>query len=327
MDSASAISTGFRRAAREPEIVLAEIAWRWTFGLAALALAAGSLFVYLDTLPVTNIEAIALRSHTGWLIADTLSHILRGSGPRLLAAIAIIIPALFALWIAAATAGRTATIKALLPEEGGVPLRPQLGLNFLRAAVGLASLVGYLGATILAGQAAARGVEVRPRIFFSLFLTLALAITMARSRLSWFLSLAAISAARENLDTLSAISSAVELFRRRAGNFVGAGAVCAVIHGALWVLTTVLVLLVLSLGARVPPGLVLLLLLGVTLAYFAVCDFLYIARFAMYVAIDESDRTPPAPPVGAEPPTPAPPSELPLQFPQPGVANPEGAGA
>ncbi|MFZ3211271.1 MAG: hypothetical protein WA188_07125 [Terriglobales bacterium] len=44
MVSRSPISEGFRRAFREPTIVLAEIAWRWSFGLAALALVAGSLF-------------------------------------------------------------------------------------------------------------------------------------------------------------------------------------------------------------------------------------------------------------------------------------------
>ncbi len=97
------ISEGFRTAFREPAIVLAEIAWRWSFGLAALALAAGSLFAYLATLPVTGIELLAAaQRHPRWLIADAIGHMLRG-GPRLVMAAAIVLPAIFVLWIAAAT--------------------------------------------------------------------------------------------------------------------------------------------------------------------------------------------------------------------------------
>ena len=154
MVSESPISRGFRTAFREPAIVLAEIAWRWSFGLAVLALAAGSLFAYLATLRVSRFELMALRGHPRLLIADAIGHMLHG-GPRLVMAAAIVLPAIFVLWIAAATVGRAATLKALLRREGRVALSPQLGLNFLRASVTLAALIGYLGAAILAGRAAA----------------------------------------------------------------------------------------------------------------------------------------------------------------------------
>jgi len=325
MASESPISAGFRTAFREPAIVLAEIAWRWSFGVAALALAAGVIFAYLDTLHVSRIELLALRSGAPWLVADAIAHILRGSGPRLAIAVAIVSPAMAILWMAAAGLGRAATLKALLGPEARVRLVPQIGLNFMRASVALASLIGYLGAAIIAGRAASSDANVRLGIFLLVFVVLGTAITLVRSRVNWFLSLGAISSARHGRDTFTAIGEAVGLFRRHAGKFAGAGAVFGAIHGVLFAFCTVVCLLALSLAGRVPPVATVFLLTGITLAYFAVADFLYIARLATYVAIDESDRTPPVavayePPPALEPPMPTLPPVA-----EPGLPSPEGA--
>jgi len=323
MSSTSPINHGFRTAFRQSAIVLAEIAWRWSFGLAALAIAIGSFFAYLDTLPVSNIEILALRGHTRWLIADAAGHILHG-GPRLVRVAAIVLPVIFVLWVAAASLGRAATLKALLRREDSVALAPQFGLNFLRASVVLASLIGYLGAAILAGRAAAGGADVRPGLFLVVFVALGMAITIVRSRVNWFLCLGAIFAAREGHDTFTAIGEAAGLFRRHPGTFAGAGAVFGTIHGVLFAFSTVVCLLALSLAGKVPPAVTVFFLGVITLAYFAVVDFLYIARLAAYVAIGEGDRTPPPAPLSVAP-EPAPPGpELPPVS-DPGLAHPEEA--
>lgn len=326
MVSESPISRGFRTAFREPAIVLAEIAWRWGFGLAVLALAAGSLFAYLATLPVSKFELMALRGHPRWLIADAIGHILHGS-PRLVMAAAIVLPAIFVLWVAAATIGRAVTLKALLRREGRLAFSPHLGLNFLRASVILAALIGYLGAAILAGRAAGT-TDVRPGVFFVVFVVLGTAVAIVRSRVNWFLCLGAIPAARNGHDTFTAISEAAGLFRRHPGRFTGAGALFGTIHGVLFAFCTVVCLLALSLANKVPPAATLFLLAVITLAYFAVVDFLYIARLAAYVAIDESDRTPPPVAVAPESLPPAP-EALPMPdlppVSDPGLPSPEGA--
>jgi len=327
MVSQSPISEGFRRAFREPAIVLGEIAWRWSFGLAALVLVAASFFAYLDTLRAGNLELMALRGHPRWLIVDAAGHILHGS-PRLVMASAIVLPAIFVMWIAAATVGRAATLKALLRREGRVALSPQLGLNFLRASVTLAALIGYLGAAILAGRAAAGPDDVRPGVFLLVFVVLGAAVAIVRSRVNWFLCLGAIPAAHDGCDTFTAIGEAAGLFRRHPGRFAGAGAVFGTIHGVLFAFCTVVCLLALSLADKVPPAATVFLLAVITLAYFAAVDFLYIARLAAYVAIDESDRTPPPVAVAPEslPPVPEPPTmpEVPPVS-EPGLPSPEGA--
>ena len=327
MVSESPISEGFSRAMREPAIVLAEIAWRWTFGLAALAFAASSFFAYLSTLRVSNFELQALRGHPRWLIADAVGHILHDS-TRLVGAAAIALPAIFLMWIAIATVGRTATLKALLRREPTVALGPQFGLNFLRASVTLASLIGYLGAAIVAGRVAAEAAEVRPGVFFVVFIALATGVACARSRVNWFLYLGAVPAARDGHDTFTAVSEAVGLFRRHPGKFASAGAVFGTIHGVLFAFCTVVCLLALSLAGKVPPVVTLFLLAVITLAYFAAVDFLYIARLAAYVALDESDRMPPPVAAAPEPPPPAPePPPVPELPPvsEPGLPSPEAA--
>ncbi|MGC2324059.1 MAG: hypothetical protein WA463_15615, partial [Terriglobales bacterium] len=292
-------------------------AWRWSFGVAASALVIASSLAYLSTLPITGMEMLLLRSRIPWLIADVIGQIVRGSGPRLAIVIAIMLPAICIIWIAAASLGRAATLKALLRREASVSLAPQFGLSFLRASVTVAALIGYLGALIVAGRAAGAGDEVRAGIFLVVFVALATAVAAVRSRLNWFLCLGAISAARDGHDTFSAVVAALGLFRRHAGKFAGAGAVFGTIHAVLFAFFTVISLLVLALAAQGPPGVSLFFLAAITLAYFSLVDAVYIARLAAYVAIDESDRMPPLAPVAVEPEPVAPEPEPPVPVPEP----------
>lgn len=319
MASESPISGGFRTAFREPAVVLAEIAWRWSFNLAAWALVIASLLAYLDTLPITRMEMFLLRSRIPWLIVDVVGQIVRGSGPRLAIMVAIMLPAICIIWIAAASLGRAATLKALLRGGSSLPLAPQVGLNFLRASVTVGALIGYLGALIVAGRAAGSGDEVRAGTFFVVFVALATAVAVVRSLLNWFLCLGAIPAARDGYHTFVALAAAIGLFRRHAGKFAGAGAVFGTIHGVLFAFCTVVCLLPLSLADKVPPAATVFLLAVITLAYFAAVDFLYIARLAAYVSIDENDRMPPLAPVAVEPEPVVPPPELPVTAPEPAI--------
>ncbi len=321
MPSSSPIGDGFRQAIRDPALVLAEIAWRWTFGVAALALTIACFSAYLNSLTVSRIEHLALRSHSPWLVVGAIGHILYGSGPHLARIAAILLPSLFVLWIAAASFGRTATLKALLRRDR-IALGPQLGLNILRASLTLASLIGYLGALILAGHAAAADGDNRVAIFLLIFVVLATVISIVRSRVNWFFYLAEIFAARDDGETFTAISKAAGLFRRNARRFLGTGAVFGTIHGVLFAFAAIAWLLPLSLTGKLPASVTAVLLATITLSYFALCDFLYIARLAAYIALDEQDRTPPAARVAAAPEAAPPVSGLPSPSDVPPMAEP-----
>lgn len=292
MSGVSLVRRGLRVAFREPAIVLAEIAWRWTFGLAALVLVTASAAAFLHTILVSNVELLALTSKTPVLIADALVHIFRGSGSRLLRIVVILTPALSLLWVVTASLGRAATLKTLLGREEGPAMAPLFGLHFLRAALGLAALIAYVGAAILAGLAATAGPVNRPGVFLLVFLGLSLVITLIRSRISWFLFLGAIFAGREGRDTFAAIADAGQFFRRHLGSFLATGTWFAVLRGFNAGVATVVSLAPLALIGRVRGALVAVLLVLVALVYSAFADFLYVARLAAYVALAEQERAP-----------------------------------
>lgn len=315
------VREGFRTAIYRPAVVLAEVAWRWTFGAAALVLTAAALALYLRTLPVSNIELLIFHGHPRFQLAAALAHAIQG-GAGLLRVVAILIPAVSALWIVAGSIGRAATLKALLPQDDRVSLAPQFGLNFLRAGMTLASAIAYLGAAIASANFSFRQDVPRPGVFLAIFLLLVFGITMVRSRVNWFLYLGAIFAARDRRDTMGSIADAAALFRRYPGAFIGTGAIFGVLHGFIFVIALTVALAVS--GSSLPRIAVAVLLSGITLFYCAVCDFLYIARLAGYVALYEGDRTPPPAPVQAVPVWEPP--RLPLALPPAPEPGPQNAG-
>jgi hypothetical protein len=300
---------GFEAVVRAPSLWLAEMAWRWSFGISACLLIFFSLLEFLRSLVVSRADWLFLRSNNPLLVSGALGNIFSGSGPRLLRIAAILLPALAILWVLAATLGRAATLKFLLPGSL-VRFRSLAGLNFLRAAVSLAAIIGFFGVAVLAGYAGVGSTEGAAKagahLYYitAIFLGLGIVVASAWSVLNWMLALAAIFAVRDRQDTLSATAEAVCTFRRHPGKFFATSTWFGLLHlvaivGASYVAAMAIPLAALSKWAA------LLVLLVVAGQYFAAVDFLYIARLAAYVVIAE----PPAEEVSeplAEPAHPAP---------------------
>ena len=113
-----------------------------------------------------------------------------------------------------------------------------------------------------------------------------------RRLLNWFLSLAPLCAARDGRDTLSSVGEAVRLFRRRRGDFTSVGVVYGVLRLLAIGAALMLSLAVLQAGWLSARSQIAWLVV-LSLVYFAVADFLYIARLAAYGAIAELDVAPP----------------------------------
>lgn len=293
MDKVSPLQAGFCRAFAQPGVGLAEIAWRWSFGVVALALVATAVLLYLDTIPVNEVELLALRSRSPWLVADALAHIFRGSGVTLAKMFLVLAPALTVFWIAVASLGRGITLASLFAQYAALPRKASLvGLHFMRAALGLAALIGYIGAAVIAQWAAASVSADRPATFLLVFAVVVLLVGILHSRIAWFLLLATLFAVRDRRHTFAAIAEAVRLFRRRSGDFFAVGTVFLGIKLFLLCAATAFALLPLLLIGRAPGWLLIAMVGLVTVIYFAATDFLFIARVAAYVAVVEDDRAP-----------------------------------
>jgi hypothetical protein len=168
MKSRSPTLEGFRVMLRRPSFGLAEIAWRWSLGVASWLLLVFAFFEYLNTLIVTRGDMLLLRTRQPGLIFEAIAHIFRGSGFRVIETIIVLAVALAIGWIAIASFARAATIRALLSyfhEAENLPkaqsripnkeinwrLRSLFGLNFFRVAATLAATVGCLAALLLGG--------------------------------------------------------------------------------------------------------------------------------------------------------------------------------
>src|SRR5438105_10503837 len=279
--------TGFIVAWHKPGVVVAEIAWRWAFGACALAMVAVAALQLLRATPVTPGDAAAFRGHDSTLMALAVLHVWQHLRLPLLRLLLVVIPALTLLWIVLASMGRAAVLP-LLVEVGSEFRRRIFAINALRAFWMLAAGVSCLLAIALASLAAARFTPdpYQPNLplYFLLVLVLLPVVLIAWSTLNWLLSLAPIFCVRQGATALDAITEA----RRAVGGYRPAFSAVSLAYGALRLL-----LLLLYVGATTLAGSLAAQVFGMgaawavvillSLIYFVVADFVYVARLAAYV--------------------------------------------
>jgi hypothetical protein len=306
MAAVSPTMEGFRAAFRRPSFALGEITWRWVVGATATALFFFGLVQYLRTLPVTSGELLFLRTRQPYLVAQALLHILRGSLNRAVMSAVLAGLCMALLWMIAASLGRIATVGALRDyireqlaaklsasgAEEGLPVagdalkanlfRTLLRLNFLRVVLAVAAIVGLLGAILLAGFVSPDA-NPHPELAFLVFLPLAALVWLAWSLLNWLLSLSTMFAVRDREDAVGAISAAVSLCRERTAAVFAVSTWTGLAHLVAFVAATTVASVAFGFGGVLPGRLILVAVVLVTLAYFAVADWLYTARLAGYV--------------------------------------------
>jgi hypothetical protein len=289
---------GFQTMFRLPSLGLAEIAWRWSFGLAVSALLAFSLREYMSTLPVTPEEMFLLGTRQPVLILKALARIFEGSAPRAVTALIVLLLGLTAGWTLLASLGRSAVLKTLFEyfrgnswDPGTLAHQPQtnrpgslLYLNFFRAAVTLAAAAASFGAVLLAAAASSR-TNRSPGTALLIFYMLIMFVGLAWLVLNWFLSLAAIFIVGRGQDMFGALSAAANLCWTRPLSVTAAATWFGLAHGLAFMMATSAAAFPLAFAGVLPAGVVLGGMLLVTLLYFAVADFLYIGRLAAYVSM------------------------------------------
>ena len=296
-----------------PAFGLAEVTWRWSFGLAAWLLLALFLAEYLDSLTVSRTDLFLLKTRHPVLILRALSNIFRGSGARLAEAFVVLAVSLTVLWIVTAALARAATVKALVghfrsgrasEDSPRWNMRALLGLNFFRLAAFLAAIVGCCAPIV-----ALRGFRehLSPGSGVLLIIGVALLIGWVWSTVNWFLSLAALFVVSRGEDTFGAMVAAIGLCRDRLGPVFAVGTWFGLAHLGAFMIATFFGLFSLGLVRALPAAAALGGALAVTLLYLGVADFLYIGRLAGYVAILELPASPsrvplrPSVPVSGQP--------------------------
>ncbi|MGA8441559.1 MAG: hypothetical protein WB762_00270 [Candidatus Sulfotelmatobacter sp.] len=312
MSATSPTVEGFRVAFRRPSLTLAEIAWRWAPGFTAAALWLFYFIEYFNTLPVTHTDLVLLSSRQPALIARAIAHIFHGSLDRAVLAAWVLAVGLSLLWSIAASVGRLATVSALLAYFRSTnadnlstrtdrvgkprPLRALIQLNFLRVVVVLAMLLSIGGAAILS-RLVSTDSQPRPGLAFVLFVLSTACIWIAGWALNWWLSLAAVFVVREGEDALGAFSRAVSFFHDRTGAVIAVSTWTGLAHCVAFSIAATAASVPLAFLQVAPWRVVIAGVALVTLAYFAVVDWLYMARLAGYVCLTETPDTLLVPPL------------------------------
>lgn len=311
---------GFRAVFGRPSFVLAEIAWRWSVGIAAASLFGFALLEYLDTLPVSGKDIFFLRTGQPPLVAKAIHDIFRGSAARAVGATILLAISISLAWIVVASLGRISTVRALYhhfrsgdagwasfsdlqPDwalAGG--WRSLAGLNFLRIAASVAAVTSFVGSIGLVGAISEKSNSGSGSATLILFM-LAMFIWIAWSIVNWFLSLSSIFVVGKGSDTFGAVTAAVNLCCQESGSVAAAGFWFGLAHIAAFVIGTSVVAFPLGFARVLPGGVVFGGVLLVTMLYFAIADFLYVGRLAAYIAMVELPDAPP-PPVILPPPNP-----------------------
>ena len=294
MGLTSPTSEGFRAAFRRPSFTFAEIAWRWAVGTTAALLLLFGAIEYLSTLPVTSGELFMLRTRQPYLVAQALAHILHGSATRV--SLAAILAGLFLaiLWIIASSVGRLITVRALFEYFGREiennvlwnDLRNLARLNFLRVAVVLAAILGLAGTPIVA-KLFSPAAHPRPVLAFLVFTLVTATVSCVAWILNLFFTLAGIFVVRDGETESAAIYAAVDFIREHAGAFSSVTTWVGLAHLGVLMIGSTVVGLPLMFLAVAPWRSVVLATMILGLIYFAVADWLYMARLAGYIAILE----------------------------------------
>lgn len=312
MAQSSPTIEGFRTAFRRPGLVLAEIAWRWVFGAAAIALITLSVLEFLDMLPVSKEDLFLLRTRHPFLVSHAVGHILHGTAHRVVYSFIILSATLALFWILAASFGRVATVKPLIERFGsdtfgdvgnwprfwrtrdeGWRLRSLFGLNFLRVVLALAAGLAVVASGVVAGFVSTDA-DPQPGLVFLIFMALALLVGLLWSSLNWFLSVAPIFVVGEQRDTFGAITAAVEFCRREAGPVFWSSTAFGLLHLVVFVAASSIVVFPLAFVGTLPGSVVVGAIVVLTLVYFAVVDFFYTGRMAAYVCILQRPEEPSA---------------------------------
>ena len=293
MSSSSPISTGFGIIFRRPSLPLAEIAWRWSFAVAAWFL--GSIFfvAYLSSLPVNALDRALLRTGQPALIARALRHIFSGSGFRFASTGVLLTLGLVAGWIVIASLSRLAIVRAAAAQlgvavaSGNRAMWSLLFLNLLRVTVALAAILGVIGSIILTSSLWASTHISSSAVALLAGLCWFLA-WISWVFLNWLLSFMAVLAPLEHVSTL--FSSALKLLSSRMGTMFLIGIVFGCCHLAALVAAWAATSTVLRLSGAIPLRGIAALAAIVVMAYCALADFFYTGRLVSYVALLQPEK-------------------------------------
>jgi hypothetical protein len=278
------ITQGLRAVTRDPAIFLVEILWRWSFAILACLLVAGVGLMLLGPLHVGPIWDNAWRSRDPQRMGQVVLGVVLILGVKVIMTAVIAVPlAIALLWGILSALGRFVTVKRLRAGLTSLRFRSILTLQLLRGLVGWLSLVLLFAATFSEALIASRGPKPDLLLYYLMVMPSVVVIGALWLTLNWYLSLAAIFG-REGQSFRGAFRQARQTIRLQRSDFAGTGFVFLLFRVVVMLIAGAICGLTSGMVGSSPQGYFVFLII-VSLAYFAIADFLYMARMAAYLAL------------------------------------------
>jgi hypothetical protein len=289
------ITQGLRAVTRDPAIFLVEILWRWSFAIVACLLVAGVGAMLLGPLHVGHAWDTAWRSRDPQRMGQLVVAVVLLLGVKVILFAAIGVPLAIALiWSILAALGRFATVRRLRVGFTSLRFRTILALQLLRGFVGWVCLVLLFSAMIGEALIASRGPKPDLLLYYLMVMPSVVLISAFWLTVNWYLSLAAIFG-REGQSFRGALRQARQTVRQQRSDFAGTGFVFLLFRVVVLLIATAICGLTSGMVGSSPQSYFTLLII-VSLAYFAIADFLYMARMAAYLALAAAHVDPAAGP-------------------------------
>ena len=288
------ITQGLRAVMRDPAIFLVEILWRWSFAVLACMLVIGVGLMLLGPLHVGKAWDTAWGSRDPQRIGQLLVAILLLLGFKVVTIAVIGIPLAIALmWCILSTLGRFVTVKRLRAGLTSLRFRTVFALQLLRGLVSWFALILLLATTLGEAFIASRGTQPDLVLYYLMVMPSVVLIGVSWLMVNWYLSLAAIFG-RDGQSFRGAFRQARQTVRQQRSDFAGTGFVFLLFRTVLLLIALAICGLTSGMAGTAPQSYFVLLMV-VSLAYFAVADFLYMARMAAYLALAAAHVDPAGP--------------------------------
>jgi hypothetical protein len=277
------IVQGLSAVLRDPLLFMLEILWRWCFALLAFFLIFAAGVILLGPLPIANRWASTWNSHNPQLIGTFIFAIVTFLGYKLIIA-AVLVPFLVAiLWGILSTLGRSITVKRLRAGVTSLRFRSLMAIHFVRGVMTWACFVLSSATLVVETFIATRSPKPDLALYYLMVMPTVIIFSVVWLVLNWYLSLAAIFG-REGQSFRGAFRQARQTVAMQRSDFAGTGFVFLLMRAAL-LLVALAICGLASRSAGTSPQGYFTLLMVVAVAYFAMADFLYMARMAAYLAL------------------------------------------
>jgi hypothetical protein len=289
MAATNPIRAGFAQALRSLGLTLIEIAWRWAFGVGAILLLLAGFYRLVAGLDVTAGEEAAFRSGDAQLAAAAILQIFHGTGDLFIRAALILAPIISIWWIVTATMGRMGTLKILLPGGSSRNAAQVLRSNILRATAmwtGILLWFAIIGFASIVSYKFSSSDEPNLLVYFVFVILFLPPASVWWAIMSWRLSLAPLFSFRDGKGGIAAYRQVRKHVREHRAEFVKVNLVFGVMRAVAVVVLIAACAIVGSVATgRSGIAFVTAVIVVLSLIYFAVADFLSVARLGAYVAI------------------------------------------